>query len=292
MRRGPLLMVLASVAFTGMVGMVKVARAELDAVDIVFWRGLVGVPFAAWLARRSGLRIHDRPLVAPRCALGFAGMVAYFDAAFGLSLASVSLIARLQPLLIAWLAPVLLGDGERPGWRVWALLSLGLCGSIILLGGDLMLGSSYAILALVATLLSAGTHLSLRALARTDHAPPIVFWFQVTATAAAAAWLLIRDGGALAVPSAHLWGPLAGVGVLSVSGQLLMTRGYALDRAPVVAAASYTEPAFAALADALFFATLPDAPTWVGGAMVISAGGALLFMNEGRAVEAAPTRPP
>ena len=51
MNRGPLLMILATLVLTAMSASVKVARVELDTLDIVVWRSVFAIPFAWWWAR-------------------------------------------------------------------------------------------------------------------------------------------------------------------------------------------------------------------------------------------------
>ena len=43
-------MILAALCFALMLGCVKVARAELLAVEIIFWRGLIAVPITVLIA--------------------------------------------------------------------------------------------------------------------------------------------------------------------------------------------------------------------------------------------------
>ena len=60
MRTGPLLMIAATLVLTIMSGAVKVARVEMEVLDLVFWRGVIAVPLALAVARRGTLRIEHR----------------------------------------------------------------------------------------------------------------------------------------------------------------------------------------------------------------------------------------
>ena len=71
------MMLIATLLFTVMVGLVKVARAEMSAVELVFWRGLVSVPIALWMARKVGIGIVNRPLMGLRIVLGFGAMMGF-----------------------------------------------------------------------------------------------------------------------------------------------------------------------------------------------------------------------
>lgn len=278
LRRGPLLMVAAGLAFTVMVACVKTVRAELDALEVVAWRGLVAIPLALALLRGASPWPVNRKVLGLRVGAGFLAMTCFYTAAHGLTVADLSLLGRLQPVLIAIAAPLLLGRGERVDPRVWALLGAGVLGTAVLLGPQLAVGNVYGLWAMGAVLSSGVAHLSLRVLGRTDAAATVVLWFQLGGTALALAAVALTTGGLPRLPSPELWPWLAGVGVAGTAGQVLMTRAYALDRAAVVSAASHTSPVWAVLADALLFAVLPGVTTLAGGAILVAAAVALVLL--------------
>ncbi len=114
-RKGPLLMLGATLAFTIMVACVKEARAEMDALEVIVWRTLVSVPLALALVWRIGLRVKAKKWLLARVTLGSIAMVFFFTAAKGLSVGDLSLVSRLQPIVVALVAPVVLGVAERAG---------------------------------------------------------------------------------------------------------------------------------------------------------------------------------
>ncbi len=291
LRRGPLLGIASTVAFTLMVALVKICREDLSAWEVIHFRSLFAIPIAGLAAWRVGFRIVDRRTFGLRLVLGFAAMTCFFTAAKGLPLANLALISRMQPILLALIAPLLLGADERSGRLVWGVMAAGILGCGVLLwpelqlqGGGLTEGGLYALWALGAALFSAGAHLALRRLGASDQPASVVFWFQVCVFFLAGAGVLMTEGWSL--PPTRLWLPLAGIGLFATGGQLLMTWAYRLDRASVVAASSYTAPLFGAVMDLLVFAT---APTWelaIGGTLVIGAGLTLLMTRESPPAEA------
>lgn len=275
--RGPLLMALAALVFTVMASLVKTSRAELGAAEIIVWRSLVSVPLAALplvaLAARGAFPWpqNHRALLA-RLLLGFASMVGVFTAARGLALAEQNLIDKVQPLVVAVAAPALLGADERPEPRTWIALLLGLLGCALLVLPDLRGGDLWALWALAGAVFSAGAHVALRVLGRTDHPALVVFSFQAGLVPLSLLLHLAVSGGAPALPSPALWGPLAGIGLCAFLGQTLMTRAYQLDRAAPVAAAAYTSPLWALLADLVVWHATPGWTTIVGGGVIVAAG--------------------
>jgi drug/metabolite transporter (DMT)-like permease len=270
MNRGPLLMIIATLVLTCMSATVKVARAELSALDIVVWRSLFAIPFAWWFARGGSLRIHHHRAFGIRVVLGFAAMLCFFTALKGLPLADTNVITKLQPVLIALGAPLILGRSERSHPRTWALLVVGLVGTAILMAPDLTTGSVWGLWALASSIFSAGAHIALRAL-KEERSEVVVFWLQI-AVFGLALMLILVTGGGLTIPSATVWPALAGVGIFATAGQLLMTRAYALDTASRVAAVRFVGPVWGVALDVLFFGGWPSVHVWVGGAIVVAAG--------------------
>lgn len=278
LRAGPILMILAGLCFTLMVSLVKVARADMTALEVVFWRGAIAMPAIFVLAAGRSWRPRNVPWLAARSMLGLFAMICYFYAAGGLAVTDQTLLGKLQPMVIAALAPLLLGRSESTGRGGWALIGLGLMGSAILIAPELQVGSVYGLVALLATLFSALGHLCIRRLTATDSPMVIVLWFQGFVTVASGLWLAAL--GLLALPPVALWGPLAGVGLLAVLGQVLMTYAYRADRASIVATAAYTTPLWALGVDVVFWGTLPAWTSWVGGAIVVGAGLLLVIRRE------------
>ncbi len=280
MRRGPLYMICAGLMFSMMITLVKTARAELGAVEIAFWRAFISLPFTYVFAHRVGLRIHNVRVLVVRCVFGFTAVLFFFLAAKGLWIADISLLSQLQPLLVAILAPLALGAVERPGPLIWALMAVGFVGCALILAPDLAVGSVYGVYALIGAASSAAAHVCLRALMRTDDSRVVVFYFHAVLAVAFFGVMAVDSGGLPALPSGDLLPILVGVGLTATAGQLLMTQAYAEDRAPVVAAARYSTPLWGVLIDLVIFGVLPDWNVWAGGALLISAGLALIFLPD------------
>jgi drug/metabolite transporter (DMT)-like permease len=270
MNRGPLLMIVATLVLTCMSGAVKVARAELDTLDIVVWRSVIAIPLAWWWARGATLRIEKKGLLGIRIGLGFVAMLCFFTALKELPLADTNMITKLQPVLIALGAPLFLGRKERADPKLWGLLIVGLVGTSILVAPDLMTGSIWGLWALASSIFSAGAHIALRGL-KEERSTTVVFWLQVAVFSLALVLSLITKGG-ITVPPAHIWPALIGVGVFATGGQLLMTKAYAIDKASRVAAVRFVGPVWGVAGDVLFFGGWPELHVWIGGVIVVSAG--------------------
>ena len=151
---GVVWMLAASVLFVGMTAFVKLARADLSTLDVMLWRAAFALPITATVAlittgRRGGdgvvgrfrgaFGVVDRRALVVRCIFGFCAMFSYFTAARGLSVADLTFVMRLQPVLVGLLAPVVLGSAERVGRGVWVAGAVGLLGCAVLLAPGLTL---------------------------------------------------------------------------------------------------------------------------------------------------------
>jgi len=279
MRRGPLYMIIAALMFTLMVSMVKHARGELSALEVIVWRGVTALPLSLLFAAPAGFRVVNWRLFAVRVLFGFGAMVGYFAAAKGLLVADVSLISKLHPILVAIAAPWVLGAAERAGAGIWAILFAGMVGCGLILAPHLAVGSVYGLYCVGATCGSAAAHLCIRKLMRTDDARVVVFYFQCAASALALAVFAGSTGSLPALPPAAMWPYLIGIGVTATAGQLLMTYAYKLDRAVVVSSARYAGPVWAVLADVILFGTVPGWNVFVGGAVIVAAGLVLVYSS-------------
>lgn len=280
LRKGPLLMLGAALSFTIMVSAVKVARAELSTLEVVAWRGIVSVPLAALVVPRGRWGIQNRGWMGLRVGFGFVAMFCYFTAAGGLPIADLTLIGRLQPIVLAGVAPLLLGAGERASRRVWSLSLLGVAGCGLLLGPSLAVGNVAGLWALGAVAASSISHLSLRRLGATEDSRTVAFWFQVAVSGLAVLVLLSGGHGVPELPDSALLPWLVLVGVGAMLGQNLLSRAYQLERAAPVAAASHASPVFGVLIDLLLFATIPGPAVIFGGALVMAAALGLVWSKE------------
>lgn len=263
-------MIVAGLCFTVMVALVKVSRAELSTMEVIFWRGLVSLPIIFALAARGPFLPRRPGLLALRSILGFCAMLCYFYAAKGLAITDQTLLGKLQPIVIAALAPLLLGKSERSGPLGWVLIAMGLLGSAILIAPELQVGSVFGLAALAATGFSGLAHLCIRRLTATDKPITIVLWFQIFIAVASGLYLVSTQS--LTVPEIHLWAPLAGVGLCAVLGQMFMTYAYRADNASVVATAGYTTPIWAVGIDIVAWQVMPSWNAIVGGLIVVTAG--------------------
>lgn len=263
-------MTIATLGFGAMTVMVKLTNRELPPQELVFWRALfsLGLLFPMVIRAKHALIVSARKTMLLRSVLGFTAMLLYFYALGRLSLAEATILVKLQPVWIALLAPLIVGD--RPGRLVLLALALSIGGLAIIFGTQLTSGvvSLAGAAALAGSLLSALAHLEIRRLGRTEHPDVVVLNFTL---------FLVLFAGALSapvavVPSLRHWPLLLGLALFATIGQLFMTKAYKAASAPLVATVSYMALPIAALFDWLIFETLPSVWTIAGGLLIVASG--------------------
>lgn len=270
-------MAASGLAFAALNAILKEARADLIAAEVMAWRALTSLPPSALLAWRPGFRVKNRGGMVLRALLGSISMISTVVALKDLSLAQMSLVGKLQPILVAWAAPRVLGQSERVDGGDWALLAMGLFGSLLLLGPTVLDGSSAAWWAINAVLFSTGAHLAIRRLGASEDPATVVFWFQTVAAVLSVGMLVFGSHGPFTSPSERLLPWLLVSGVFATLGQWLMTSAYVHERAAVAAAASYTSPLWAAALDWWLWDLVPGPSALAGGAVILGAGAVLVF---------------
>ena len=273
---GVIYMLLASASFATMSLFIKTLGPAVPLEQLVFLRCLLALPVLLII-----LRYKERPLLVKarggillRTLFGMSAMHCFFYALTHMPLADCIFIGRAQPLIIALFAPLVVG--EQTPRAAWLAIGAGLLGVAIILKPG-MAWQTAAWIALAGAAFSAGAHLLVRRLNRTDYPLVIVFNFTLL-TGLLTSFLALP----VFIPlSMGQWLLITGVALFSTLGQLLMTTAYRKDKAPAVAAASYSSVLLSVLFGYLFWNEIPHPTAWLGGSLIIL-GGLLLVRSRFR----------
>jgi drug/metabolite transporter (DMT)-like permease len=233
----------ASLLFATMGVCVKLASALYPPGEIVFYRGLVGMLFAALIARSRGssLRTDVPAMHFWRSLCGVLSLGLWFYAIGGLPLGTA---VTLNYLSSVWMAlfllggAVLLGAAQVDGRLVAAVL-VGFGGVALVLrpaiGQDQLW---HGLAGLLSGMTAALAYLQVTTLGRRGEPETrIVFYFALGGVLAGALSMAFTG------LSAHDWhgaGLLLAVGLTATAGQLLITRAYAIGSTLANAGLQYT----------------------------------------------------
>jgi drug/metabolite transporter (DMT)-like permease len=279
--RGVFLKLASVLLLSSMAACVKRLGDAIPSGETVFVRGIISVIVLAIIAWRmqamhllttNNLRSH-----ALRSLSGTVSMFCWFAALTLIPLADFTAINFAAPMFLTLLAMLFLG--ERIHRYRWTALAIGFIGVSIMIGPHLTFGGgSLGVgLSLAAAVFSALAMMFLRGMSGSggEHPITITFYFSVTSMACAAA----TAPWGWPMPTGPQWLLIVAIGVLGLTGQLLMTLSYRHAEASTIAPLDYTNLLFAVTFGYVFFGETPHLSIWIGAPLVI-AGGLIILWRE------------
>ncbi|HSK01069.1 MAG TPA: DMT family transporter [Kofleriaceae bacterium] len=268
--RGVLYMAASAFGFSAMTMLVKLASARLPLGEIVLARAVITLVLSYAMVVRARLprpapwgAQHGRLVL--RGLLGFGGLAGYYAAVARLPLADATTLQNVTPLLTALLAWWLLG--ERVGGSTLIAIACGIAGVLLIVhpsGAGLdPVGAAFA---LGAAACSAAAYVTVRQLARTEHALVIVFYFPLVATPLAIPWA----AAAWVTPTPVELLLLVLIGLATQVGQVFLTMALAVERVGRATSAGYLQIVFAIGWQLAVFGDAPALTTIAGASLIIA----------------------
>lgn len=284
--RGALWMLLAALGFACMGALVKLLGTRLDAMQIAFFRALVGVLAVLPFIARAGwqVAIPRYPLRhLSRAATGLAAVVTGFYAITHLPLATSTALSFAQPLFMIVLAVLFLGEPVR--WRRWTATLVGFAGVLVMLRPGVVDIHPAMLAALANAAFVAMSAAQVKAMPGQERDLTLLLSFASISTLALSplAYLAWQE------PTRGEWALLILMGLLGVGSQAAVIRSYRVGaEATFVAPFDYVRLLFATGFGFLLFAEVPDAYVFAGAALIIAS--ALYIARRGAQVGAKPVK--
>ena len=272
-------MIASSLCFASMGVFVKLASAALPFYEVAFFRAFGGgllILGGLAIARRS-LKMNQPGLLVWRGVLGWGALTTYFLAISRMPLGDAVLLNYTSPFFTALLAAAMLG--ERLTARTLACLVVATTGVACVVGptGSFLNGGAAA--AVASAFLAALAYVTVKRATANNEPGVIVLVFSAVASALSLPPMLWH----YAPPVGREWLWLLGAATFGTLGQTLMTYGYRGARASTASVLTLLTPLVAAVLAIMCFGTPPTAGTWLGGALIIGAGVALVLGKERKA---------
>ncbi len=271
-------MILAALFFSSMSVCIKYASAHFNTVELVCYRGAIGILIMATWCRVQGV-----PLKSPvpmmhvwRSIVGVSSLIAWFYAIAKLPLATAMTLNYMSGV---WVAAFLVGgtlimgrlqDVGRQGPIVLTVMA-SFAGVVMMLRPTIEQNQLFAgLVGLMSGLTAAFAYLQVAALGRVGEPEPrTVLYFSIGATVTGAVGMVFTGVSAWTWPQA-LW--LLPIGILAALGQLCMTRAYSHGATLVVANLQYSGIVFAALFGMVLFGDQIPLIGWAGMVLIIASG--------------------
>lgn len=288
--RGALWMLGATTCFAIMAVGIRLLAGSQNAIDIAFWRSLMGVLFLLpfMLRGMSGGMFRSRRfgLLGFRAALTYVAMTTYFFAIAEMSaMADAVALNATIPLFTVLLAVFFLP--ERVGWRRLTATAVGFAGAMVVLRPGFQEIGVPALFAVGSAFFYASAGIVVKVLARTEPTARIVFYMNL--------FLLIIAAGPAAwrwnLPTLEDWPYLIGIGISGTMAHVCVTRAFQAADASFVAPFDFWRLVLVVIAGWAIFNDPGSLWTWVGGAIIFASAAYItrreaVRARKGAAVEA------
>ena len=287
--------------FSGQDWIIKLLSGDYPVHQAIAIRGIVAVPILLTvIAATSDLRALASPRAGWMTIRGLVLMVAYttYYLAFpSMPLANVVALWFTVPLFVTTLAGPFLG--ERVGIRRWIATIAGFVGVLIIVRPLTAAFSLASLLPIASALAYSISALMARRMGETESAPVMSFYQNLVYLLVALIMAAIFGGGAFAgnsdpsveflmrgwvMPSLTDLLLLATCGIIASAATVLLTQAYRLAEANFVACFEYSAIIWASLGGYLFWREVPDLYTFIGAALIVTAGLYMLFHGRPSAV--------
>jgi drug/metabolite transporter (DMT)-like permease len=249
---------------------------HLPAMEIVFFRCLLGVAFCVYGLRKAGadMKGSNRTLLLLRGLFGTSALFCFFVTVQNIPLASAMTIQYLSPIFTAIIAIFLLKEKVRvPQWVFYALAFTGV---LFIEQFDDRVSPLYLGLGILSAFGSGMAYNLVRSLKEREHPLTVVFHFQLIGMIAGFVFTLFN----WQTPVGWDWFYLLLIGIFSQLGQIFLTDALQKEKAASVAIIVYTGLIYGLSVGWLFF----DEPQGAGNlfGMLLVVVGVVLSIFYGR----------
>lgn len=258
----------ATTCFAVMAVAIRLLKGQQNAIDITFWRAVMGTLFLLpFMLRGMGggmFRANRWGLLVLRSALTYVAMASYFYALANMNIVDAVALNATIPLFTVFLAALVLP--EIVGWRRWAATVVGLCGALVILRPGFQEISIAAALALASAIFYAGAGVTVKILSRTEPTARIVFYMNLFMIAIAVVPWAWRWN----MPTLDSWPWLIVIGVSGTLAHVCITRAYASADASFCAPFDFWRLFLVVIAGWLIFDDPGSLWTWLGAAVIFA----------------------
>ena len=265
LKRAILFMVLSTIAFTGMNGLLKYLT-HYSGYQLVFFRSVGSLFFTFGFLLSKGIPIlgTNRKLLMLRGLLGSTSMLLFFIAVHYMPIGSAVALRYIAPIFAAIFAILYLKEKVKP--IQWIFFIIAFTGVLVLKGFDDDIAPIGLFLVLLASVFSGMVYIVIRKIGMKEHPVVIVNYFMCIATVI---------GGVLCIFD---WTPIKGadlllllsLGVFGYFGQVFMTKAFQMGETSIIAPIKYIEVVFAIIVGVAFLGETYSLWSFVGMALIIS----------------------
>ncbi len=265
LKKAIIFMVLSTIAFTGMNGLLKYLT-HYNGYQLVFFRSLGSLffTFGFLISQRIPILGTNRKLLLLRGVLGSTSMLLFFIAVHYMPIGSAVALRYIAPIFAAIFAIIILKENVRP--LQWIFFAIAFAGVLVLKGFDDSIAPIGLILVLLASVFSGLVYIVIRKIGLREHPVVIVNYFMCTAT-------IVGGVGAIfnwITPTRTDLMLLLSLGVFGYFGQLFMTKAFQMGEINIIAPIKYVEVVFAIIVGVGFLGETYSLFSFMGMVLIIA----------------------
>ena len=267
-------MIFGSFCFGTMNALVKWTSDHTDVWMIIMVRSaVIAFAVAAFAASRGiSLKVNDHRTMLLRCIVGLIAMILYFTALGRIPIGQAVTLQYTGPLFVALLSGRILA--ERVSASVASLVLTAFAGIVLIVSPEVGTVDPNALLALGSGFFAALAYMYVRELRKTDSPATVIFWF----AAFSGVGSIVQSAPHISELDSNTIAALIGIGIGAGGGQVGITMAYHKANAAWVSAFSYLTVLVATFYGFSLFGETLSLADWLGGALVVGSGIALVFV--------------
>ncbi|KAJ53718.1 drug/metabolite transporter (DMT)-like permease [Clostridium tetanomorphum] len=268
MKNGVVYAILTSLVFSIMNALVKAVSLTVPSTEVAFFRSIIGTVIIYFIMKYNKVKFSTEgiPLLVVRGVLGALYLITYFYTISKIPLTDASILVHLSPFFVIIFSGIFLK--EKISRKSFYLLPIVFLGALLLIKPFKYSYYSFeAIFGIISAMLSAAAGISIRLLTKKHHTYEIIFYFLATATLVSIPLMWNN----FVVPTKQEFFYLIIIGIVSLIGQVFLTKAFTHENAIIVEVTRYIGIVFNAMWGFLFWREIPDMLTIIGGILIVSA---------------------
>ncbi|KAL3663385.1 hypothetical protein V7S43_011790 [Phytophthora oleae] len=290
---GMMCVALSAVSFSLTTTAVKYLTYSMSSMEAIFWRSIVAIFLnlvCVWFSGQS-LRVapSDRFMLFCRCLAGFSSISFAFYALSQMVLADSSAIVFSSPVFTFFLGACLLHEHiDKPSFAC-AILSFS--GLLCVVRPSFIFGTTHATAdtdgswiaigsALLGAIGQAFVYISVRKL-RGIHYMVVVYYVLLFSIVGSLSYVLLVQRAFVMPSTISVWAGVLSSGVFTFVGQLLLTKGFQLEKAGIASVMRYLDVVFVFIWDSFLLGERIN--HWsIVGAIIICACTSVIALRKAR----------